>query len=138
MTLGYTAGVFDLFHIVHVNMLKAAKSLCSKLIVGVTSDDLATYKNKKPIISFEDRKVVVESCRYVDAVIGQYNLDKFEAYKKIGFDIIFVGDDWYDKSQWKDLSEKIYPSKVIFLPYTKSTSSTLINKLIEKERDLLI
>ena len=84
MTLGYTAGVFDLFHIGHVNMLKAAKSLCSKLIVGVTSDDLATYKNKKPIISFEDRKVVVESCRYVDAVIGQYNLDKFEAYKKIG------------------------------------------------------
>ncbi len=138
MTLGYTAGVFDLFHIGHVNMLKAAKSLCSKLIVGVTSDDLATYKNKKPIISFEDRKVVVESCRYVDAVIGQYNLDKFEAYKKIGFDIIFVGDDWYGKSQWKELSEKIHPSKVIFLPYTQSTSSTLINKLIEKERDLLI
>ena len=118
MTLGYTAGVFDLFHIGHVNMLRAAKSLCSKLIVGVTSDDLAIYKNKKPIITFEDRKVVVESCRYVDAVIGQYNLDKYEAYKRIGFDIIFVGDDWYDKSQWKELSQKIYPSKVIFLPYT--------------------
>ena len=116
-------------------MLKAAKSLCSKLIVGVTSDELALYKNKKPIISFEDRKVVVESCSYVDAVIGQYSLDKYEAYKRIGFDVIFVGDDWYEQGQWKELREKIYPSKVIFLPYTKSTSSTLINKLLEKERE---
>ena len=135
MTLGYTAGVFDLFHVGHVNMLKVAKSLCSKLIVGVTSDELALYKNKKPIISFEDRKVVVESCSYVDAVVGQYTIDKYEAYKKIGFDIIFVGDDWHDKGQWKDLREKIFPAKVIFLPYTQSTSSTLINKLLEKERD---
>ncbi len=136
MKLGYTAGVFDLFHVGHVNMLKTAKSLCDTLIVGVTTDSLALYKNKKPVISFEDRKAVVESCQYVDAVIGQYSLDKFEAYKKINFDIIFVGDDWYKKGQWPELEKKIHPAKVIYIPYTQSVSSTLINQLLEKQREI--
>ena len=69
MIIGYTAGVFDLFHSGHVNLLKAAKSLCDKLVVGVSSDEIALYKNKKPIIKFQERKVVVESCRYVDCVL---------------------------------------------------------------------
>ncbi len=135
MIIGYTAGVFDLFHSGHVNLLKSAKSLCDKLIVGVSCDEIALYKNKKPIIKFEERKIVVESCKYVDCVVGQYDLDKNKAYKKIGFDILFVGDDWYGKGQWNDLEEKIKPAKIIFLPYTKSVSSTIINKLLEKERE---
>ena len=135
MIIGYTAGVFDLFHSGHVNLLKAAKSLCDKLVVGVSSDEIALYKNKKPIIKFQERKVVVESCRFVDCVVGQYDLDKYAAYKKIGFDILFVGDDWYGKGQWNDLEEKIKPAKIIFLPYTKSVSSTIINNFLEKERD---
>ena len=135
MIIGYTAGVFDLFHSGHVNLLKAAKSLCDKLIVGVSSDEIALYKNKKPIINFQERKMVVESCRYVDCVVGQYDLDKSEAYKKIRFDILFVGDDWYGKGQWNDLEQKIKPAKIIFLPYTKSVSSTIINNFLEKERN---
>ena len=134
MIVGYTAGVFDLFHVGHVNMLKTARGLCDKLIVAVSSDELVSYKNKKSVICFEDRKAVVESCKYVDIVIGQYDLDKFNAYKKLKFDVIFVGDDWYQKEQWIDLEKKISPSKVIFIPYTKSTSSTLINKIIDDKR----
>ena len=134
MKIGYTAGVFDLFHVGHVNMLKAAKSLCDKLIVAVSSDELVRVKNNGSIISFEDRKVVVESCRYVDVVIGQYDFDKYNAYKKIGFDILFVGDDWYNKGQWRTIEKKIRPAKIIYLPYTLSTSSTSINKLISSKK----
>tara|TARA_B100000886_G_scaffold267851_1_gene191990 strand:- start:115 stop:528 length:414 start_codon:yes stop_codon:yes gene_type:complete len=133
--IGYTAGVFDLFHVGHVNLLKAAKGLCTHLIVGVSSDELSTYKNKKPVISFEDRKCVVEACKYVDSVVGQYTLDKYEAFTKIGFNILFVGDDWYKKDQWNDLEKKIKPAKIIFLPYTQTVSSTTINQIIEKRRN---
>ncbi len=134
MKIGYTAGVFDLFHVGHVNMLKAAKSLCDRLIVAVSSDELVRSKNNGSIISFEDRKAVVESCRYVDIVIGQYDIDKYKAYKKIGFDILFVGDDWYNQGQWRTLENKIHPAKVIYLPYTMSTSSTCINQLIKNKK----
>ncbi len=134
MIVGYTAGVYDLFHVGHVNMLKAAKGLCDKLIVAVTSDELVAYKNKKSVICFEDRKAVVESCKYVDVVIGQYDLDKYKAYKKIKFDVIFVGDDWYEKDQWIDLEKKISPAKIIFIPYTKSVSSTKINYILNEKR----
>tara|TARA_B100000941_G_C28189818_1_gene391345 strand:+ start:22 stop:429 length:408 start_codon:yes stop_codon:yes gene_type:complete len=134
MIIGYTAGVFDLFHVGHVNMLKTARGLCDKLIVAVSSDELVSYKNKKSVICFEDRKAVVESCKYVDLVVGQYDLDKYNAYKKLKFDIIFVGDDWYQKDQWIDLEKRISPSKVIFIPYTKSISSTRINKIIDDQR----
>ena len=130
--IGYTAGVFDLFHVGHVNMLKAAKGLCDTLIVAVSSDDLAEYK--RPIISFEDRKVVVEACKYVDVVIGQYDLDKYNAYKKLGFDKLFVGDDWYQKGQWDNLQKKIAPAEIIYIPYTQSVSSTIINNIISKEK----
>tara|TARA_Y100000589_G_C27197775_1_gene647767 strand:- start:9119 stop:9532 length:414 start_codon:yes stop_codon:yes gene_type:complete len=135
--IGYTAGVFDLFHVGHVNLLRAAKGLCTHLIVGVSSDEIAIYKNKKPVISFEDRKAVVESCKYVDLVVGQYSLDKYEAFKKIGFNILFVGDDWYNKGQWKDIEKKIKPAKVIYLPYTRTVSSTIINNILENKRNSL-
>ena len=134
MIIGYTAGVFDLFHVGHVNMLKTARGLCDKLIVAVSSDELVAYKNKESVICFEDRKAVVESCKYVDIVIGQYDLDKYKAYLKIKFDILFVGDDWYGKDQWRDLEEKISPAKIIFIPYTRSVSSTKINSILEENR----
>lgn len=134
--IGYTTGVYDLFHIGHLNLLRNAKSLCDRLIVGVTSDELVAYKYKKSIIPFEERIQIVRSIRYVDLAIPQNSIDKFEAWKKLKFDILFVGDDWFENKKWKNFENKLKLKKVktIYFPYTKGTSSTLINKTIQKLR----
>ena len=138
MNLGYTTGVFDLFHIGHVSLLRNARALCDKLIVGVTTDDLVSYKNKKAVIPFNDRIEVVRSCRYADVVIAQEVLDKYVAWEKIKFDTLFVGDDWFGNDRWQELERKFNSEgvRIIYLPYTKGTSSTLINKTLEKLRNI--
>lgn len=136
MVIGYTTGVFDLFHIGHLNMLKNAKSLCDKLIVGVTTDDLVSYKGKRSVISFEERLEIVRSIKYVDAAVPQIDMDKVGAWDRLKFDIMFVGDDWYNTPKWKDLDKQFHELgvKIIYFPYTKGTSSTLINKTLEQLR----
>ena len=123
MIIGYTTGVFDLFHIGHVNLLINAKSLCQKLIVGVSVDDLVAYKNKKAVIPFEERIEIVRSVKYVDVAIPQFSIDKSQAYEKIKYNILFVGDDWFGKDNWKNTEKelKINKVKIIYLPYTKNT-----------------
>lgn len=137
MITGYTTGVYDLFHIGHLNLLKNAKGLCDKLIVGVTTDELVSYKNKKSVIPFEERIEIVRNIKFVDAVIPQSSMDKLEMWNKIKFDVLFVGDDWYNTDKWKDLEEKLKALgvKIIYFPYTKGTSSTLINSVLNDLRD---
>ena len=136
MIIGYTTGVFDLFHIGHVNILKNAKSLCDKLIVGVSTDELVWYKNKQPVIKFRDRIDVVSSCRYVDVAVPQEDMNKVEAYHKYKFDLMFVGDDWQNTPKWEEIQSELegYDVRTIYFPYTKSTSSTLINKTLTSLR----
>lgn len=137
MMIGYTTGVYDLFHIGHLNLLKNAKGLCDKLIVGVARDEIVTYKSRKVIIPFEERLEIVRSIKYVDVAIAQESIDveyKFEMWKKLHFDIIFAGDDWFGVERWRNLEEKFKSVgvKVIYFPYTKGTSSTLINKTLDQ------
>tara|TARA_B110000027_G_scaffold35545_1_gene39297 strand:- start:2421 stop:2849 length:429 start_codon:yes stop_codon:yes gene_type:complete len=135
--IGYTSGVFDLFHVGHVRILKKAKSLCDRLIVAVSTDNLVKkYKNKYPIISQKERIEVVKNNKYVDYVITQNSLNKFLSWKKLKYDIMFVGDDWYAKKKWKDMDKdfKKLGVKIIYLPYTKGTSSTKINKILNTFR----
>lgn len=137
MIIGYTAGVFDLFHVGHLNMLKNAKAICDKLIVGVTTDELVSYKHKKAVIPFEERIEIVRNVKFVDAVIPQESMDKFEAWKRLKFDLMFVGDDWYNSDKWK-LYEKQFNEvgvRIIYFPYFKGTSSTLINETLLKLRE---
>lgn len=137
MITGYTTGVFDLFHIGHLNLLKNAKGLCDKLIVGVTVDELVTYKGKHALIPFEDRIEIVRSCKYVDAVVPQYDMDKLSACKKIGADVLFVGDDWYGTEKWK-IYEKEFTKegiRIVYFPYTRGISSTKINNALNKLRN---
>jgi glycerol-3-phosphate cytidylyltransferase len=136
--IGYTSGVFDLFHIGHLNLLKNSKSMCDHLIVGVTSDDLVKYKNKKPVIPHTERMEIVKSIKYVDSVVPQNDMNKFKMWGKLKFDIMFVGDDWYENEKWKEY-EKEFNSvnvKIIYFPYTKGTSSTLINETLNNLRSL--
>ncbi len=136
MIIGYTTGVFDLFHIGHLNLFKNAKSMCDKLIVGVTVDELVDYKGKHAMIPFEDRIELVRSCKYVDAAVPQYDMDKLTACKKMGVDILFVGDDWYGTSKWNSYNEEFEKARIriIYFPYTKGISSTKVTTELQHIR----
>ena len=134
--IGYTSGVYDLFHIGHLNLLINASSLCDQLIVGVTTDELVAYKNKKSVIPFQERLEIVRSIKYVDAAISQPDMDKFKAWEKLKFDILFVGDDWFKDPKWEEIESKFKEVgvRVVYFPYTKGTSSTLINETLNNLR----
>lgn len=136
MVIGYTTGVFDLFHIGHLNLLKNAKGMCDKLVVGVTVDELVQYKGKNVLIPFEDRIEIVRSCKYVDAAIPQYDMDKLKACKELGAEIMIVGDDWYGTDKWKLYEETLAKEnvKVVYFPYTKGVSSTRITNALKQLR----
>lgn len=136
MIIGYTTGVYDLFHVGHVNLLSNAKALCDKLIVGVTVDELVMYKNKKAVIPFHERIEVVKSCKYVDLAIPQTSIDKVESVKKLKASKLFVGDDWYANEKWEMMEQELknLNCEVIYFPYTKGTTSTLINSTLDNLR----
>ncbi len=137
MITGYATGVFDLFHIGHLNLLRRAKEHCDRLIVGVSTDALVSYKNKRAVIPFEERKAIVEAIRYVDEVVAQENMDKMEAWRRLRFDVMFVGDDWKGTQKWNGYERQFREVgvKIIYFPYTKGTSSTLINDTLLKLRE---
>lgn len=137
--IGYTTGVYDLFHIGHLNLLRRAKEQCDYLIVGVSVDELVQYKHKHPVIPFEERIQIVQAIRYVDEAVPQENMDKMAAWEKYHFDVMFVGDDWKGTDKWNKL-EKDFEKvgvKIVYFPYTKGTSSTLINQVLVGLRESL-
>lgn len=131
--VGYTTGVFDLFHIGHLNILKKAKENCDYLIVGVTTDELVSYKNKQAVIPHSERMKIVEGIRYVDKVVSQENMNKMEAWTKYKFDVMFVGSDWQGTEKWNTIESefKAVGVDVIYFPYTQGTSSTKLRKVLE-------
>lgn len=140
MIIGYTCGVFDLIHEGHINILRNAKKICDKLIVGLTTDEGVKYKFKNTIIKYNVRKQILESIKYVDLVIPQDNTDKIIAWKKIKYDYLFVGDDWYNTEKWNNIEKQLnnYNVKIIYFPYTKSSSTTLIKKSILNLQNVFI
>jgi glycerol-3-phosphate cytidylyltransferase len=129
----YAAGAWDMFHVGHLNVLKAAKALGDILIVGVSTDELVLqYKGHHPLLSYEDRTAVVAACRYVDAVVPQRTLEKDEQLKKLDADILVVGDDWWEqKVKGHDFMVK-EGRRVVYLPYTTGKSSTILRKALER------
>ena len=133
--IGYTTGVFDMFHIGHLNILKRAKEQCDYLIVGVSTDELCkSYKKKEPIIPYEERKAIIEAIKYVDKVVPQTDRNKFAAWERIKFDVMFVGDDWKNSPLFTELENKFKDVgvKIVFFPYTKTTSSTILREKLYK------
>ncbi|MBC2317817.1 adenylyltransferase/cytidyltransferase family protein [Listeria booriae] len=131
--IGYTTGVYDMFHIGHLNLLKRAKAQCDYLIVGVTVDELVSYKKKQAIIPFEERIEIVKHISYVDEVVPQSSMNKMEAWQRLGFDAIFVGDDWKGSDTWNQFEVDFSKVGVTieYLPYTKGTSSTQLRQTLQ-------
>ena len=133
--IGYTAGVFDMFHIGHLNILRQAKERCDYLIVAVSTDELCeSYKKKKPIVCYDERKEIVESIKYVDEVVPQIDRNKFGAWEKVGFDVMFVGDDWKGSPLFSELEERFKEVgvRIEYFPYTRGTSSTILREKLDK------
>lgn len=134
--VGYTSGVYDMFHVGHLNLLKRAKEMCDYLIVAVTTDELASYKNAKVVIPFEDRCTIVEAIKYVDRVVPQENMDKVGAWDKYHFDVVFVGDDWKGTDKWNKIESDFAERgvDVVYFPYTKKISSSKLREIITSEK----
>lgn len=133
--IGYTTGVFDMFHIGHLNILKKAKENCDYLIVGVSTDELVmSYKNKIPVIPFEERAAIVNAIEYVDEVVPQINRNKIEAFNKIKFDVMFVGDDWKGTELFNEVEAYLneHGAKIIYFPYTEGISSSILRNRLNK------
>lgn len=134
MLTGYTSGVFDLFHIGHLNILKNAKSMCDRLIVGVSTDELVReYKGKTPLMPLRDRMEIVKSVRYVDEVVPQENMNKLDICQNLGVQILFMGDDKKDKPKWVKIEGELekHGIKVVYFPYTNGVSTTNILKALK-------
>lgn len=132
--VGYTTGVFDLFHIGHLNILRRAKEQCEHLIVGVSTDEcVRTYKNKTPVIPFEQRIEIVKAIKYVDEVVPQVSMDKMDAWEKIKFEALFHGNDWQNSEMYNKLIQEFdsIGVDVVFLPHTDGISSSEISMKIK-------
>lgn len=134
--IGYTTGVFDLFHIGHLNIIRNAKAHCDFLIVGVSTDELVQeYKNKTPVIPFKERIEIVGALKYVDKVVPQTSMDKFKAWDIYRFDAVFHGDDWKGSKLYNVIEEKLSKvgCDVVFLPHTDGVSSTALKEKIKNK-----
>jgi len=133
--VGYTAGVYDLFHIGHLNILKQAKEMCEHLIVAISTDELVEdYKGKKPVIPYNERVAIVEAIKYVDEVVPQEDRDKYGAFERLNFNVMFVGDDWKGSSLFEETQKRFNSVGVdiVYFPYTQGTSSTMLTEALNK------
>lgn len=128
---GYTQGVYDMFHVGHLNLINNAKKYCDYLVVAVNSDALVEeYKHKTPIVNEEERRIIVENIKAVDESVIAQTLDKLVQLKKYNFDVIFIGSDWKGNERWKKTEEDLgaFGVDVVYLPHTQGISSTLLRE----------
>ena len=135
MIIGYTTGVFDMFHIGHLNILSQAKEFCDYLIVGVSTDEcVQSYKHKLPIIPYAQRAAIVSAIKYVDEVVPQTNMDKLDFLKRRHFDIMFHGDEWKGTDLYNRYEKEFeeYGAKIVYLKHTDGISSSMLREKLGK------
>ena len=135
--IGYTTGVYDMFHIGHLNIIRRAKEQCDYLIVGVSTDEcVEAYKNKTPIIPYEQRAAIVQAIKYVDEVVPQTSMDKLEFLKKRHFDVMFHGDEWKGTALYNKYEEEFakYGAKIEYLTHTDGISSTILREKLHGKK----
>ena len=133
--IGYTTGVYDMFHIGHLNLLQKAKERCDYLIVGVSTDEVVkSYKHKNPIIPFEERFAIISALKCVDQVVPQISMNKMEAWEKLHFNALFHGSDWKGSDMYNQMIEEFSAVgvDVVFLPHTEGVSSTMLSDILHK------
>ena len=138
MIVGYTTGVFDMFHVGHLNLLARAREQCDRLIVGVSTDDVVLdYKKHAPIVPYAERVAIVKAIRYVDEVVPQTSMDKFAAWEKLRFNRLFHGNDWKGSAMYNEVEAKLKAVgvEVVYFPYTQGTSSTLLAERLRGWRE---
>lgn len=136
MVIGYTTGVFDMFHIGHLNILRRAKEQCDYLIVGVSTDEVVqSYKNKTPIIPYEQRAAIVEAIKYVDEVVPQTTMDKVEFLKNRHFDVMFHGDEWKGTELYEKYEMEFarYGARIVYLSHTDGISSSILREKVNNK-----
>ena len=134
MTIGYTTGVFDLFHIGHLRILQRAKEQCDYLIVGVSTDEcVESYKHKKPVIPYEERAAIVGAIKYVDEVVPQATMDKLAFLKQRHFDVMFHGSDWKGSDLYNNYEKEFanYGARIVYLPHTDGISTSMLRDKIK-------
>lgn len=136
--VGYAPGVYDLFHIGHLNVLRNSREFCDHLIAGVVSDEMAQRnKGNRPVVPIEERLEIVRGIRYVDEAVVEDVPHKLEMWERLRFDVIIKGDDWKgtDKGDKLESDFAAVGVDVAYLPYTQRTSSTMLRRLLERELD---
>lgn len=133
--LGYAPGVYDLFHVGHLNALRFAREHCDRLIAGVVSDERATAaKGRPPVVPLAERLEIVRGIRYVDVAVVEDVPEKLDVWGDLGFDVVFKGDDWKDtaKGDKLELDFASVGVEVVYFPYTVHTSSTLLREVLDR------
>lgn len=134
--VGYAPGVYDLFHVGHLNVLRQAKERCDFLIAGVVSDAMAEQaKGRRPVVPLNERLEIVRHIDYVDDVHAEMVPDKLETWRAVGFDVFFKGDDWRGTPKGKALEERFAAVgvRVVYFPYTVHTSSTMLRGVLQSK-----
>ena len=132
-TVGYTTGVYDMFHIGHLNIIRRAKEKCDYLIVGVSTDECVEgYKHHLPIVPYEQRAAIVAALRYVDEVVPQTTMDKTEFLRHRHFDIMFHGDEWKGTELYMKYENDFakYGARIEYLSHTEGISSSILREKI--------
>ncbi|WP_104104453.1 adenylyltransferase/cytidyltransferase family protein [Arthrobacter sp. 08Y14] len=131
--IGYASGVYDLFHVGHLNLLMHARSQCDYLIAGVASTEMTQrLKGTTPVIPLAERLEIVRSVRYVDDVVVDEHLNKADTWREVGFNVFFKGDDWRGTEKGNRLERDMAQIgvQVVYFPYTVTTSSTVLRRAL--------
>lgn len=131
--IGYAPGVYDLFHVGHLNILRRAAEHCEHLVAGVVTDDVVRRaKGRKPVVPFEERCEILRSIRHVDEVVADPYVDKFDSWREFRYNLIFKGDDWRGTKRADLLERRLAEvgAGIVYFPYTRQTSSTLLRRVV--------
>lgn len=131
--VGYAPGVFDMFHVGHLNLLRRARLACDHLVAGVVSDEVALQvKGRLPVVAQDERLAIVASMRFVDEVVLERDVDKVLTWTRVGFDVIYKGEDWRESAKGRQLERAFAPHgvTVVYLPYTEHTSTTRLRAAV--------